>query len=63
MSKETKIELLKIFGMIVILVALIFGIVWLNRMQDISANETTTASTEETEIVNEESNTQITENK
>ena len=53
MNKETKIELLKIFGMIVILVALIFGIVWLNKIQDVQANETST-STEETETANQE---------
>ena len=61
MNKETKIELLKIFGMIVILVALIFGIVWLNKIQDVSANETTT-STEETETINEESANENAEN-
>lgn len=47
MDKDTKIELLKVFGMIVILVVLICGIVWLNKIQDISANETNT-SVEET---------------
>ena len=43
MDKDTKIELLKIFGMIIILIVLICGIVWLNRAHDISLNETTTA--------------------
>ena len=47
MDKDTKIELLKVFGMIVILVVLICGIVWLNKIQDVSANEATT-SVEET---------------
>lgn len=42
MDKDTKIELLKIFGMIVILVLLIFGIVYLNRAHDVSLNETNT---------------------
>ena len=44
MDKDTKIELLKIFGMIVILVLLIFGIVYLNRAHDVSLNETNTVT-------------------
>ena len=31
MDKDTKIELLKILGMVVILILLIIGIVWINR--------------------------------
>lgn len=42
MDKDTKIELLKVLGMIVILVVLICGIVYLNRAHDVSVNETNT---------------------
>jgi len=42
MDKATKIELLKVLGMIVILVVLIFGIVYLNKAHDVSLNETNT---------------------
>lgn len=48
MDKDTKIELLKVLGMIVILVVLIFGIVYLNKAHDIAFNETNTAIEETT---------------
>lgn len=38
MDKETRIELFKIFLMVIILVALICGIVWLNKSQCMNAN-------------------------
>ena len=46
MKKDTIYELLKIFAMIVILAALIFGIVWLNKSIDESLNEIATVSEE-----------------
>lgn len=58
MDKDTKIELLKIFGMIVILVVLICGIVYLNKAHDISVNETNT-TIEEKSV--EETNTEESE--
>ena len=48
MDKDTKIELLKVFGMIIILVVLIFGIVYLNKAHDVSINETNTVIKENT---------------
>lgn len=38
MDRETRIELFKIFLMVVILVTLICGIVWLNKSQGMNAN-------------------------
>lgn len=57
MDKDTKIELLKVFGMIIILVVLICGIVWINKAQDLSVNETNSSSEEfsNTETNNSES--------
>ena len=48
MDKDTKIELLKVLGMIVILVVLIFGIVYLNKAHDIAVNEYNTVIEENT---------------
>jgi len=52
MDKDTKIELLKVLGMLIILVILIFGIVYLNKAHDVSLNEINTiveeSSTKET---------------
>ena len=69
MDKDTVIELLKIVAMIVVLVALIFGIVWINR-EDVPENDTTeTIETENTEDLDlppedntEAENTESTEN-
>lgn len=38
MDRETRVELFKIFLMVVILVVLICGIVWLNKSQGMNAN-------------------------
>lgn len=58
MGRETKIELLKIFGMIIILIALIFGIVWLNRAQDVAANEINTSTEQTNTETSQEENTE-----
>lgn len=59
MDKDTKIELLKVFGMIVILVALICGIVYLNKAHDNAVNKNNTVIEENTskETTTEKSNT------
>jgi len=54
MDKETKIELLKIFGMIVILVLLIIGIVWMNKEETNSNVEDETSSIESLEEINDD---------
>ena len=59
MDKDTKIELLKILGMIIILAALICGIVWLNKAQDISANEANVLVEQSETTTNEESITKV----
>lgn len=60
MDKATKIELLKVLGMIVILVVLIFGIVYLNKAHDVSLNEINTIVEENT---TKETNTEKSEKK
>ena len=47
MDKGTKIELLKIVGMVIILVALIWGIVWLNADHEKIEENTVNTSTQE----------------
>ena len=47
MDKDTKIEILKIVGMVVVLVALIIGIVFLNKEKDEeSVNEVNTEASQ-----------------
>lgn len=60
MDKATKIELLKVLGMIVILVVLIFGIVYLNKAHDVSLNKINTIVEEN---LTKETNTEKSEKK
>ena len=67
MDKDTKIELLKILGMVVILIFLIIGIVWINRDDKGSTEnknnseviETTTENTQAPQENETSENTQI----
>ncbi len=56
MDKDTKIELLKIVGMIIILISLIWGIVWLNKNDGTNNNKISTSenSSNEDEIEDNE---------
>lgn len=54
MDRDTKIELLKIGAMIIILIALIIGIVWMNKDSSNVNNDLT----EETSEYNEEDQTE-----
>ena len=56
MDKDTKIELLKIVGMIIILISLIWGIVWLNKNDGNNNNKISTSenSSNEDEIEDNE---------
>ncbi len=55
MDKDTKIELLKIFAMVVVLVLLIIGIVWMNKDDKNNVNPEQTSEVVESE--NEDSET------
>lgn len=61
MDKGTKLELLKILGMVIILVALIWGIVWLNTEHKDAVNENNTTSVVE-ESNSDNGQTESTEN-
>lgn len=69
MDKDTRIELLKIVGMIIILVVLIWGIVWLNAKEnevdannDINSNQVENEVSENTENSDEENSNTTEEN-
>ena len=63
MDKDTKIELLKILGMVVILIVLIIGIVWINRDdKGSSENKENSEVVETTENTQAHQENEITEN-
>ena len=57
MDRETRFEILKIIGMVVILVALIWGIVWLNSNHEDNNLNTINTTTNENATI-EENNTE-----
>lgn len=57
MDRDTKIELLKIGAMVIILIALIIGIVWMNKdtsKVDSNATEETSEYSEEEQLTEDE---------
>ncbi len=61
MDKDTKMELLKILGMIIILVVLIWGIVWMNTDHTSTKPENNVVSNE-SEVVDGENENATEEN-